>query len=108
MRADLVLECFTDEVYNNEVVLKCPLCGNDYTHPQGAFTRMGRDKGEAKVYEGTVAKGPPTGARRSALVVVFRCESGCLFELIIQQHKGHNFIDFAAATEPDGKTGEAV
>jgi hypothetical protein len=70
-----------------ESVLLCPLCGFDYVHTIGAVTRVGGDEG--KIYRGTEPCGI-TGARRSALVVLFECEAGHRFALVVQQHKGRN------------------
>lgn len=83
---------FTSTNCIDGVLMRCPLCQcpNTYTHPIGACTRIGSDYGEASVYRGTDAIGV-TGERRSALVVIFRCESGHRFALVIQQCKGENF-----------------
>ena len=77
-------------MHDGESMMLCPVCQCDYTHPIGACTRVGRDEWEAGVYQGTEAIGI-TGHRRSALVVLFRCEYGHRFALVIQQHKGQNF-----------------
>lgn len=69
----------------------CPACGSNYVHPRGAYTRVGKDRWEAAAYDGTT----PCGAsdyRRSALVNVFACEEGHDFALVIQQHKGNNYV----------------
>jgi uncharacterized protein YerC len=69
----------------------CPKCGGDYTHITHVYTRLGSDKLEASIYHGTKQHGT-TEERRSALVVEFGCEGGCAFEIVIQQHKGINFV----------------
>jgi hypothetical protein len=76
---------------DNDCIMTCPVCGFDYTHPVGAYTRLGSDTFEAGVYDGTRAL-DVTGYRRSALVVRFYCEGGCRFALVVQQHKGQNFV----------------
>lgn len=75
--------------------IACPVCGMNYTHIQGVYTRMGRDATEAsKPYPGTkpLADGVDGGERQSALAIVFQCESGHRFRLVIQHHKGNDFI----------------
>ncbi len=75
----------------------CPCCGYNYTHIDRVFTRLGRDEHEAGIYEGTRQEGT-TDSRRSALVVVFDCEAGCKFEVVIQQHKGMNYVEINGVT----------
>jgi hypothetical protein len=72
-------------------LLECPICGFNCSHIQRVYTRMGADAGEAEVYAGTGAKGR-SGWRRSALVVEFEGECGHNFAMVIQQHKGENYI----------------
>jgi hypothetical protein len=76
----------------NDWLLLCPVCGFDYTHTEAAFTRVGSDECEAGIYVDTKPRGT-TEARRSALVCVFDGECGHRWELVIQQHKGNNFIE---------------
>jgi hypothetical protein len=75
----------------------CPACGfaeRTGTHVRDVFTRMpSGDKAESDgPYIGTRAKGTADKWRRNGLVVVFDCENGCVFELVIQQHKGADFV----------------
>jgi hypothetical protein len=76
----------------DEANVVCPNCGFDYTHVRHVGTLMGGDEG-VMAYEGTVTTGV-TGNRRSAVEIVFSCEN-CpkLFALVIQQHKGNNFVE---------------
>lgn len=76
--------------HKDDHVIRCPICGFDYTHPEAAWTRVGSDTWEAGVYGGAEPVGV-TDQRRSALVVVFSCENEHRFALVIQQHKGNNF-----------------
>jgi hypothetical protein len=75
-----------------DAVMRCPVCDNTYTHPLGAYTRIGSNPIEADgPYLGTEAVGvTTTREERSALVVMFYCESGHRFSLVIQQHEGIN------------------
>lgn len=79
-----------------ELNVVCPYCRGDYTHIVGAGTRVGTDEHEAvEAYFGA----PPTGTtaeRRSAIEIVMTCEA-CgdrTFSLVIQQHKGINYLRF--------------
>ncbi len=71
--------------------IACPVCGFDYSHIREAFTEKGYDEFEAGVYRGTIEKGE-CGYRRSALSIVFDGECGHAWKLVIQQHKGQNFL----------------
>ena len=73
-------------------IVVCPVCGQQCTHVTEVFTRLGSDGHENQVYKGTVQKGYSSW-RRSALVVVFSCEDGHSWELVIQQDKGNNFVE---------------
>jgi hypothetical protein len=88
-------ERLVDKVVNTEdvPVISCPYCGGCYTHILRVGTLLGSDEHEALVYDGTDTTGA-TGSRRSALEIVFWCEfcQPKLFALVIQQHKGWNFI----------------
>lgn len=71
--------------------LICPECGGNYSHVNQVFTRPGSDPGEATVYEGTVA-GEGAAGRRSALVIELDGECQHSWRIVIQQHKGNNFV----------------
>jgi hypothetical protein len=72
--------------------IRCPKCGSINTHTHGVGTLVGSDEAEAVVYLGTNPIGK-TPSRRSALSITMSCEH-CpgTFSLVIQQHKGTNFI----------------
>jgi hypothetical protein len=69
----------------------CPTCGYNYNQIIRVSTRLGSDENEACVYPGTEALGC-TGHRRSALVISFEGECEHEWNLVIQQHKGQNFV----------------
>lgn len=76
------------------VNIKCPYCDGNYTHIRHVGTLVGHDKLEAvSSYDGTFTTGA-TPSRRSALEVVFDCEEcpGRPFSIVIQQHKGINYV----------------
>jgi hypothetical protein len=79
-------------------VLRCPVCGYEYTHLREVYTVLGSDQHEAAVYPGTSIKGVSKAWRRDCLVLVFWCEGEHLFELRIQQNKGNTFVVARPAT----------
>jgi hypothetical protein len=100
------LRLFRKTPWNSDsLYMICPVCGWDFVHPVGAYTRMGSDPFEAKVYKGTRAKGK-TDNRRSALVCTFHCENGHDFELVISQHKGQNFVSLEELPRESDNEGE--
>lgn len=75
--------------------IACPVCGMNYTHIQGVYTRLGVDDVSPRLaYAGTklLEDEFKNTERQAALVIVFLCESGHRFRLVIQQHKGNDFI----------------
>lgn len=75
------------------IALRCPVCGELNSHIQRVFARRGLDDSCVleEVYEGVRTWGM-SNSRDSALVIVFLCEEEHYFDLVIQQHKGPNFI----------------
>ncbi len=82
--------------YGGDPTLLCPKCGQDCSHIRRVFTRFGSDQSEARVYEGTQVLEASRGERRSALVIQIDGECGHSWNLVIQQHKGINYV----TTEP--------
>ncbi len=70
-------------------MLKCPVCGFNYTHPQEPLFLQTDD------YEFWAGRG-------SVIKVPFRCENGCHFTLCFGFHKG-NTIAFWQDVTPDGQ-----
>lgn len=88
-------------IHESEGQVLCPVCLFDYSHVRNVFTRRGSTS-EAVVYPGTQVK-DWTGARRSALVVIFHGECGHRWEWVIQQEKGINRIGYNVLDpEPPG------
>lgn len=85
------------DLFDEDGRMRCPVCTSEWTHPDGAATRMGED--EAEIYRGTTIVGT-VAERRSALVVTCYCESGHWFALVIQQHKGQNYCHVEEAPRP--------
>ncbi len=93
------LESFGDDVGQDETGgdnLNCPKCNGLHSHIIAVGSLKHRPEsggGEGEdAYAGTVVIGK-TPARRSALAVVFDCEE-CWhkFALVVQQHKGMNYV----------------
>jgi len=82
------------------LVLTCPVCGFEYCHVQKVYTIMGSDEYEAGFIEGTQIGGN-TAERRSGLGIVVDGECGHKWELVIQQHKGNEFIEYNLMTDED-------
>jgi hypothetical protein len=77
----------------DQPVIRCPVCQFDYSHIRAVFTRLGTDEGRHP-YPGTVARERTEHSeRRAALVIVLDGECGHTWELVIQQHKGNNYVE---------------
>ena len=95
------------KVYDDgNVLIQCPLCGGDYTHMVDSGWLQGSDEVEADA--------PPNGEiigftvhRRHAHAVCFECEM-CQksFSIVIQQHKGQNFVEPGHDTRINEKSNE--
>lgn len=84
------------EEWESRATLVCPNCGGAQTHAQQVYTVCSKDADEA---DDRHSFGCPFGGfddtseRRTAVVILFECET-CKprFELIFQQHKGNTFV----------------
>jgi hypothetical protein len=100
------------KIQEQDIILLCPACGSEYSHVERVGTTYGTDKYEAGVYPGTKAI-RHTGWRRSGVEIVCSCES-CLelFSLVLQQHKGQNFIlvrkDMGKRSDDDSRIAERL
>jgi hypothetical protein len=88
------------------LVLVCPECGDTYSHVRRVGTLLGSDAVEARVYPGSATIGT-TALRRSALAIELDGECGHSWRLLVQQHKGENFLG-AQALEPLNESAEAL
>lgn len=85
--------------------LNCSNCRGSYIHLSRVGTLVGRDEYEAvPAIAGTQPVGL-TPSRRSALQIVFWCEE-CHTEsaIVIQQHKGNEFLEFRVPATDDKAT----
>jgi uncharacterized Zn finger protein len=95
------IKCLSGREGSYEAYFICPVCGDEWSHVREVFTRLGYDRDEAAIYEGTPVKEYSDGWRRSAVVVVVDGECGHVWNFIIQQHKGVNFLRIEAETNQD-------
>jgi hypothetical protein len=81
------------------LVVKCPVCGYDYTHVERVYA-LEADPGLPKpegiseygeLYSIPVG-GIAEGWRRGTVVIEFYCESQHQFAIHFQQHKGNTFV----------------
>jgi hypothetical protein len=72
-------------------IMLCPVCQHDCSHIRSAFTVIRSDEGEACVYPGTEAE-EASEWRRSGIAIVFDGECGHSWRMVIQQHKGANYV----------------
>jgi hypothetical protein len=86
-----------DHWYDGEYVLKCPVCGFDYTHHGNVedFVRAQEDAPSMLRRPGSNVISPTTdnpSSRRDAVRIRFHCEEGHHWHLDIAQHKGQTLV----------------
>jgi hypothetical protein len=92
-----------DEVKNDNAIITCPSCGEDYTHGVG-MEYIEREEDAKKgnritVRGGLVSKSTDAithnmSERRGSMLLRFSCEQGCDdFIISFYQHKGITFFD---------------
>jgi hypothetical protein len=75
-----------------EAVLRCPVCGDEWSHVQGVYTLIGGDEG-GELYRGSYLVARETPYRRDAIAVRVHGETcGHRWDLVFQQHKGNTFF----------------
>jgi hypothetical protein len=90
---------------SNCLVLKCPVCGDQYSHVQGGFSLLGDDESRGG-YPGIPTAGT-TPWRRDALAVRVHGETcGHQWDMVFQQHKGETRVRIDVLE--DGSVAEAV
>lgn len=81
-------------------IVVCPICKHEQTHQIAVeiFSRNEDEEGVSTLidfYDGTQSEvifSNPSD-RRQGLRIIFRCEDGCKFALVIYQHKGFTTVD---------------
>src|SRR5579863_10447581 len=80
-----------DRQFTNHLVLRCPVCGDQYSHVQSAYSLVGGDESGGG-YKGLEVSGT-THYRRDALAVRVQGEScGHKWDVVFQQHRGQTFV----------------
>ena len=80
-----------DRDVTNSLVLKCPVCGDTYSHVQSAHSLIGGDESGGG-YPGVGVSGT-TPFRRDGLAVRVEGENcGHKWDVVFQQHKGQTFV----------------
>ena len=83
---------FDREFINNIPVLKCPVCGDTYSHVQGVYTLTGGDE-TGGLYIGSSLVARTTPYRRDAVAVRVHGEScGHRWDVVFQQNKGNTYL----------------
>jgi len=115
---------FDESGYDCPPILLCPKCGFDYLHHEKIeiFERQAEDDKQglhlvvASRADSTVAASSRINVltntdisenpsrRRNGMKISFWCE-GCdvVSVLVIEQHKGQTFMDFAPGNKPEGR-----
>lgn len=97
---------FDRNFYGNECVVRCPVCGDQFTHVQGVYTLLGGDESDG-LYRGSYLIARETDQRRDAIAVRVHGEScGHRWDVVFQQHKGNTFVrvDILEAAVCDANT----
>jgi hypothetical protein len=75
-----------------EPLLRCPVCGDEWSHVQAVYTLLGGDESDG-LYRGSHLVARETPYRRDALAVRVHGETcGHRWDVVFQQHKGNTFI----------------
>ena len=83
---------FDRESMAYECVVRCPVCGDNYTHAQAVYTLLGGDE-SGGLYRGSHLVSRETDYRRDALAVRVHGETcGHRWDVVFQQHKGQTFV----------------
>jgi hypothetical protein len=77
---------------NGAPVLRCPVCGDEWSHVQAAYTLLGGDESDG-LYRGSHLVARETPYRRDAIAVRVHGETcGHRWDVVFQQHKGNTFV----------------
>ena len=73
-------------------VLRCPVCGDGWSHVQAIYTLIGGDESDG-LYRGSHLIGRETPYRRDAPAVRVHGETcGHRWDIVFQQHKGNTLV----------------
>jgi hypothetical protein len=97
---------FDRESMWNQCVVRCPVCGGNYTHAQGVYTLLGGDE-SGGLYRGSYLVARETDYRRDALAIRVEGETcGHRWDIVFQQHKGQTFTRIDILETTPGTDGE--
>lgn len=83
---------FIGDTYG-QACLQCPICHSRNQHVIAVYCRKGSDHDENFVPLGFVCMPlESTNERRGAVVLMVRCEDGHDWKVIVQQHKGFEYL----------------
>jgi|SRR5271157_863004 len=83
---------FDRNFINNIPVLRCPVCGDNYSHVEGVYTLIGGDEG-GYLYRGSHLVARETDYRRDAIAIRVNGEScGHTWDVVFQQEKGNTLV----------------
>ena len=73
-------------------VLRCPVCGNEFSHVQAVYTLLGGDESFGLI-RGCYLVARETPYRRDAIAVRVHGETcGHRWDVVFQQHQGNTFV----------------
>ena len=97
-------QLFDRKLYG-EAVLRCPVCGDEWSHVQAVYTLLGGDESDG-LYRGSHLVARETPYRRDAIAVRVHGEMcGHRWDVVFQQHKGNTFIRIDVLKEDISGTG---
>jgi hypothetical protein len=95
-------------VYGNQSTVRCPVCGDSYSHVQSVYTLLGGDESEG-LYRGSYLVARETDFRRDAIAVRVQGETcGHRWDVVFQQHKGHTFVRIDILEDMPSESPEAA
>lgn len=77
---------------DHPAILRCPVCGLEFSHVQGVYTLLGGDESEG-LYRGSHLVARETPYRRDGVAVRVHGETcGHRWDVVFQQHEGQTFV----------------
>ena len=74
------------------LALRCPVCGDPFSHAQAVYTLIGGDESDG-LYRGSHLIARETPYRRDAIAVRVHGETcGHRWDIVFQQHKGNTLV----------------
>ena len=84
---------FVDRLCLGQPVLRCPVCGDNFSHAQGVFTLLGGSS-SCGLYRGSHLIARESGYDRDAIAVRVHGETcGHRWDVVFQQHEGQTLLE---------------